>query len=150
TWPEVCARRLARHCLVAGGGAGAGGADGVVNVVAAMSGAHAQVMSAAEVSIGMRLRDATRADVHEALWTKHSLIKTFGPRGTVHLLPARDLPMWTGALSAIPKPPTSLPESARLTPAQFDAVIAAIAGAVRGAELTADELDEAVVSATGG
>ncbi len=30
------------------------------------------------------------------------LVKTFGPRGTIHLLPAADLPMWTGALSALP------------------------------------------------
>src|SRR2546430_11134802 len=30
-----------------------------------------------------------------ALWQDRSLVKTFGPRGTVHLLPAADLPMWT-------------------------------------------------------
>jgi Winged helix DNA-binding domain len=151
TWPEVCARRLARHCLLDDGAVATDvSADRIADVVAAISGAHAQMMSAAEVSIGIRLRGATRADVHEALWAKRSLIKTYGPRGTVHLLPTRDLPMWTGALSAIPSPPTSLPESARLTPAQFDAVIIAIAGAVRGAELTIDELDEAVVAATGG
>ena len=100
--------------------------DGAIDdVVAAMCGAHAQVMSAAELSVGLRLAGSTRTDVRDALWTHKSLVKTYGPRGTVHLLPARDLPMWTGALSAIPTPPTSLPESARLTPAQTDAVLAA-------------------------
>jgi hypothetical protein len=50
----------------------------------------------------------TRADVQRALWEDRSLVKTFGPRGTVHLLATADLPMWTGALSALPSsvPPT--------------------------------------------
>ena len=64
-----------------------------------MCGAHAQVMSAAELSIGIRMADATRSDIRRSLWVERELVKTFGPRGTVHLLPARDLPMWTGALS---------------------------------------------------
>ncbi len=143
TWAEVCARRLARHAL-------ATPSDGAIDdVVAAMCGAHAQVMSAAELSVGLRVAGSTRTDVRDALWTHKSLVKTYGPRGTVHLLPARDLPMWTGALSAIPSPPTSLPESAGLTPAQTEDVLAAMAAALRGAELTVDELDEAVVGATG-
>jgi hypothetical protein len=143
TWAEVCARRLARHALAAPSD------RAIDDVVAAMCGAHAQVMSAAELSVGLRLAGSTRTDVRDALWTHKSLVKTYGPRGTVHLLPARDLPMWTGALSAIPTPPMSLPESARLTPAQTEDVLAAVAAALRGAELTVDELDEAVVGATG-
>jgi Winged helix DNA-binding domain len=143
TWAEVCVRRLARHAL-------ATPSDGAIDdVVAAMCGAHAQVMSAAELSVGLRLAGSTRTDVRDALWTDKSLVKTYGPRGTVHLLPARDLAMWTGALSAIPAPPTSLPESARLTPAQTDAVLHAIGAALRDAELTVEELDAAVVDATG-
>ena len=143
TWAEICARRLARHALdTPSGGA-------IEDVVAAMCGAHAQVMSAAELSVGLRLAGSTRTDVRDALWTHKSLVKTYGPRGTVHLLPARDLAMWTGALSAIPAPPTSLPESARLTPAQTDAVLDAVGVALRGAELTVEELDAAVVDATG-
>ena len=143
TWAEVCARRLDRHFLTAPSD------RSIDDVVAAMCGAHAQVMSAAELSVGLRLAGSTCTDVRDALWTHKSLVKTYGPRGTVHLLPARDLPMWTGALSAIPSPPTSLPESARLTPAQTEDVLAAVAAALRGAELTVDELDEAVVGATG-
>ena len=46
-------------------------------------GAHAQVLSAAELSIALRIRGATRATVRRALWDEHSLIKTHGPRGTV-------------------------------------------------------------------
>ncbi len=114
-----------------------------------MCGAHAQILSAAELSIGLRLAGVTRAVVREALWTEHSLVKTFGPRGTVHLLPARDLPMWIGALSAIPPSPSSHAPAVRLTPAQTNTVIAAIADALDDAALTIDELSEAVIARAG-
>ncbi|MDT4972465.1 MAG: hypothetical protein QOG22_2608, partial [Pseudonocardiales bacterium] len=79
-----------------------------------MCGTHAQIPSAAELSIGLRLATGTRADVRAALWDERSLVKTFGPRGTVHLLPAAQLPMWTGALSAVPILPNSFAAEIRL------------------------------------
>ncbi|MPZ88264.1 MAG: winged helix DNA-binding domain-containing protein [Nitriliruptorales bacterium] len=144
SWAEVCARRLDRHALSAPS-RDARPAD----IVGAMCAAHAQVLSAAELSIGLRISGATRTDVREALWTDHSLVKTYGPRGTLHLLPTQDLAMWTGALTAIPPSPSPLPEDARLTPEQTDEVVEAIAIALKDAELTVDELTEAVVAATG-
>jgi hypothetical protein len=144
TWPEVSARRLDRNALTAPA-QDARPAD----VVAAMCGAHAQVLSAAELSIGLRLAGATRNVVRAAMWAEHSLIKTFGPRGTVHLLPAQDLAMWLGALAAVPPSPSPFPEGVRLTPNQTEQVVAAIADALVDAELTADELGQAVVAATG-
>jgi Winged helix DNA-binding domain len=144
SWAEACARRLDRHGLSAPA-RDARPAD----VVAAMCGAHAQVASAAELSVGLRTAGGTRADVRHALWTDRSLVKTFGPRGTVHLLPARDLPMWTAALSAIPPSPSPFPGGVRMTPEQAEQVIDAIAAAVTGAELTIDELNDAVIDGTG-
>jgi hypothetical protein len=144
SWTEVCARRLDRHALSTPS-VDAGPAD----IAAAISGAHAQVMSAAELSIGLRIAGATRVDIRHALWTERSLVKTFGPRGTVHLLPSQDLPMWTGAFSALPRPQRGFPPNVRLTPEQTDEVIAAIATALDDAELTIDELDQAVVTALG-
>jgi hypothetical protein len=144
SWAEACARRLQRHAL------SAPLADaGPAQVVAAICGAHAQVMTAAEWSIGLRLVGLTRSDILAAVWTERVLVKTFGPRGTVHLLPARDLPMWTAALSAVPSAPNGLPDGVRLTPDQTEAVIEAIAGALLGAELTVAELTEEVVGRTG-
>ncbi|MEV4188748.1 crosslink repair DNA glycosylase YcaQ family protein, partial [Streptosporangium canum] len=143
SWSEVSARRLERHALSAPA-RDARPAD----VVAVMCGAHAQVLSAAELSIGLRIAGLTRTDVHQALWSERSLVKTFGPRGTVHLLPAGDLPMWTGALSALPSAGGHT-KNARMTPEQTDEVVAAIAVALRDAELTADELSEVVIAATG-
>jgi hypothetical protein len=115
-----------------------------------MLGAHAQVLSAAELSIALRLDGGpTRQAVREALWTDGSLVKTFGPRGTVHLLAADDLPLWTGALSAIPGTANPMPAGLRMTEEQTDQVVAAIAEALDGASLTIDELTDEIVARTG-
>jgi hypothetical protein len=114
-----------------------------------MCGAHAQVLAAAELSIGLRSAEAARAAVRRALWDERSLVKTYGPRGTVHLLPTEDLPLWTGALAAIPAGVSPSPAGVQLTPAQTDAVVEAIADALADAELTADELTAAIVERVG-
>ncbi|GAA3154999.1 winged helix DNA-binding domain-containing protein [Planomonospora alba] len=144
TWAEVRALRLRRHGL-AEPFTGAGPAD----VAAATAGTHAQVMSAAELAIGSRLAGATRSDVRAALWEERSLVKTFGPRGTVHLLPARDLEKWVGALSPLTTGPGGFPPEVRLTPEQTEQVVAAIADALADAVLTIDELGDEVVGRTG-
>src|SRR4029079_17976432 len=107
---DICARRLEHHALVS-----PLQQTRPAQIVAAMCGAHAQVMSAAELSIGLRIAGINRAHIQAALWTEHSLIKTFGPRGTVHLLPASDLPMWMDAMSAITPTSCPFPKDVRLT-----------------------------------
>jgi hypothetical protein len=144
TWSGVTSRRMARHALTEP----ATDLD-PADIAGVLCGAHAQVLSAAEFSIGRRIAGATRADVQRALWEDRTLVKTFGPRGTVHLLPAADLPMWTGALSALPSSVPAHPEPVRFTPEQAEEVIAAIGDALADAELTVDELTEAIVDRTG-
>lgn len=143
-WPAVCARRLARHGLAAPVPAGR-----LAEQVGVICGAHAQVMAAAEVSVGLRVAGITRADVRRALWADRTLVKTYGPRGTVHLLPAADLAVWATALGATSRPPVGLPPEARLTGEQTDAVVAAVDDALAGEPLTVDELGDAVVARTG-
>jgi Winged helix DNA-binding domain len=143
TWSGVTARRMARHAL-AEPAAGLR-PDAIAGV---LCGAHAQLLGAAELSIGRRIAGATRIDVRRALWEERTLVKTFGPRGTVHLLPAADLPMWTGALSALP-PVTHHPDPVRFAPEQAEEVIAAIGDALADAELTVDDLTEAIEARTG-
>jgi hypothetical protein len=87
--------------------------------------------------------------VQRALWEERALVKTFGPRGTIHLLPTADLPMWTGALSALPSSVPTHPEGVRFTPEQADEVIVAIGGALADSELTVDELTEAIADRAG-
>ncbi|MEU7330492.1 winged helix DNA-binding domain-containing protein [Streptomyces parvus] len=148
-WAGANARRLARQHLHPNAAATAPPFSGPGEAVAAMLGAHAQVLSAAELSVGLRGDGLTRTDVRTALWTDRTLVKTFGPRGTVHLLPAADLPLWTGALSAVPTGPNPFPKDARMTPDQVEAVVAAVGDALTGAELTIDELSDEVVARTG-
>jgi hypothetical protein len=144
TWSGVTARRMARHALAEPF------ADlGPAAVAGLLCGAHAQVLSAAELSVGRRIAGATRADVRRALWEERALVKTFGPRGTIHLLPTADLPMWTGALSALPSSVPTHPEGVRFTPEQADEVIAAIGDALADAELTVGELTEAIADRAG-
>ncbi|WP_327040785.1 winged helix DNA-binding domain-containing protein [Micromonospora ureilytica] len=148
SWAQVSARRLARHRLSAPASGAAPDAGRVADVVSAICGAHAQIASAAELSVGLRVPGATRTLVRRALWTDRTLVKTRGPRGTVHLLAAADLPMWVGALSALPAP-SSERSVAVLTPQQTEQVLAAIADAVAEADLTTAELTEEIVSRTG-
>jgi winged helix DNA-binding protein len=144
TWSGVTARRMARHSLTEPA------TDlGPAEIAGVMCGAHAQVLSAAELSVGRRVAGATRADVQHALWDERTLVKTFGPRGTVHLLPTADLPMWTGALSALPSSAPTHPDPVRFTVEQTEEVIAAIGDALSDSELTVDELTEAIVERTG-
>jgi hypothetical protein len=111
TWSGVTARRMARHALAAPA------TDlSPAGIAGLLCGVHAQVLSAAELSIGRRIAGASRADVKRALWEERALVKTFGPRGTIHLLPTADLPMWTGALSALPPSVPTHPEGVRFTP----------------------------------
>jgi hypothetical protein len=144
TFTQVTARRLIRQGL-----AGPVPKQQLAAQVGVICGAHAQVIMAAEVSVALRVEGITRSDVQQALWEKREIVKTYGPRGTVHLLDAEDLPMWTGALSTMPmvRPPTA--PNPLLTSEQIDLVVEAIGDILAGQELTVDELTDALVEHLG-
>lgn len=146
SWSAARARRLQRHGL--GYRSIAERSGSIADRVADSCGTHAQVMSAAELSIGIRCPGVTTTAVRDALGTQKSLVKTYGPRGTVHLLPTRDLAHWTASLSAMPQY-TTAPPTIRMQPEQSDQVVAAIRDALLDGPLTIDELDAAVVGRTG-
>ncbi|WP_253751097.1 winged helix DNA-binding domain-containing protein [Hamadaea flava] len=136
SWGFVSGRRLDRHGLT----------TPVADVAAAaraMCGTHSQVLSAAELSIGLRLADGTRQDVQNALWSERTLVKTFGPRGTIHLLPAEDLALWCGALGAIPSGNPS-PPGIRVTPEQTEELVTALGTILSDGEFTVDEVTDAL------
>lgn len=89
---QVHAFRLRRHHLT-----DATPQSDVVAVARDIGGAQAQVMSAAEMQLAAR-SDATAADVRHALWEERSLVKTWLMRGTLHLVPSDDLPLYTAAM----------------------------------------------------
>ena len=141
TWHQVCARRLRRHGLSIP-------VSDLPAAAAAVCGVHAQVMSAAEVALGLRTEGLTRRDVREALWTRRDLVKTYGPRGTVHVVAALDLPVWCAALSAAPWSAAGSPRI-RMTEEQTDLVVSAVDDALMQGDRTVEELDAEVVARTG-
>jgi hypothetical protein len=113
-----------------------------------MCGAHAQIASASEVSVALRLDGATRSDVQRAVWVDRTLVRAHGPRGTVHLLATDDLPRWIGALGVVPSVGSPSPEM-RLDDGQVEAIVAALGEAVAQEDLTLAELDDAIVARCG-
>jgi uncharacterized protein YcaQ len=58
-------------------------------------------MAAAELSLAERVEGITRHDVRDALWKRRSLVKAWTLRGTLHLHPADELPLWYAAARAV-------------------------------------------------
>ncbi|MET9906466.1 winged helix DNA-binding domain-containing protein [Streptomyces sp. NPDC006476] len=145
SWNEASARRLERQFLANPAERGTPVAD----IVAAMLGAHAQVLSAAELSVGVRATGVARDEVRGALWEERALVKTYGPRGTVHLLSAAELPLWSSALPAVRSAASPPAPHVRVSEEQAEQILAAIADSLDGACLTLDELGEEVVARTG-
>lgn len=92
-WEQVLAWRMRRQHLLE-----RATPAGLVDVVARMGGLHAQVMSSVELSLGARVDGLALEDVREALWGQRTLVKLWAMRGTLHVLPARDLGVWLAAL----------------------------------------------------
>jgi hypothetical protein len=145
SWQEVWGWRLARHALLA-----PASKERLVVVVRAVCGIHAQMLSAAELSVGVRVAGVSRQDVRAELWQRRGLVKTHGPRGTLHLFPAEDAPLWSAALRA-----NQHPNEARrlaqmgLNPGQLEALVAAIGDALDGQCLTREELGSEVARRVG-
>jgi uncharacterized protein YcaQ len=70
----------------------------LLDVVRDVGGIHAQVQSSAELQLWARVNGVSRDDIREALWEKRSLVRTWCMRGTLHLLPAAELPTYVAAL----------------------------------------------------
>jgi len=93
TWKHAAAWRARRHYLHEGAPA----AD-MLAVASRLCGLHAQVMSSAELSLWARVENLKRGAVPNALWKERTLVKTWAMRGTLHLLPTAELPLWHAAL----------------------------------------------------
>src|SRR5688500_4968090 len=92
TWKQVHRRRLARNHLLE-----RAPPERLLDVVRDVCCVHAQLMTAAELAIAARVRGVTRVDVHDALWARRTLVKTWILRGTLHLQAADELPLWLAA-----------------------------------------------------
>jgi len=135
SWGQVHAFRLAGHHL----SARAPKRD-MVRATGDIGGAQAQVMSAAELQIAVR-SEASATDVRNALWKQKTLVKTWLMRGTLHLVPARDLPLYTAAMSGswIKTRPSWL-KYFGLTELELKKLIDTIGGALDGEPMTREEI----------
>jgi uncharacterized protein YcaQ len=75
----------------------------LLKVASRLCGLHAQLLSSAELSAWARIDNLNRSAVRRALWDDRSLVKTWAMRGTLHLLPASEYPLWSAALATSPR-----------------------------------------------
>jgi hypothetical protein len=139
-WDQVHAFRLARHGLDER--RPRSGAE----VSRRINGIQAQVMSAAELSIGARSTSVSPAEVQGALWEERSLVKTWAMRTTLHLLPAGDLPLFMAAVRRrSPSYQKRWSKYFGIDELGLGELVAAVGEALDGRCLTRRELAEAVV-----
>ncbi len=145
TWNEVASRRLAALSL-----AQQAPATRLVEVVGAACGLQAQVMSAAELGLSVRVADIVQQDVRRVLWETRRLVKTYSLRGTLHIHPASELPLWTAARQALPDMQGWRWHTAYgLEQPQAESVLAAMRDALDGQELTREQLADGVAQRVG-
>lgn len=145
TWPQVTAWRLAQHSLRHRAHPATW-----LAVVRNLGGLHAQLMSAAELSLWARVDNLPRSTVEEALWRDRRLVKTWAMRGTLHLLPIEDFPLYVAARQAtLPKRPPSWYTYHSVTPAEAEAILNTIPQVLSDQPQTREALASAVAEQTG-
>ncbi len=103
TWDQVLRWRLHRHHL------GATKAKDPVAAARRLSGVHAQVAASAVTATDLRVTAAVTAKkIDKLLYDDRTLVRTWAARGTLHLLPAADLPTWVAAMSTRTRENTGL------------------------------------------
>ena len=145
TWSQVAAWRVRRHHLDQRAPAGS-----MLEVASRLCGLHAQVLSSAVLTVWARVEEVDRRAVHRALWEDRTLVKTWAMRGTLHLLPTGDLPLWQAALRTsrrYRKP--ALWRRFGLTLVELDRLTEAIGTALDGCVMTREELAHEVRHLTG-
>ena len=141
TWQQVRARRLARSHLIE-----PALPSRLAAVAGEVCGIHAQVPSSAELALATRVEGLDQAGVRAALWEQRSLVKGYGVRGTLHLLPRDEVPLWAAALEWGSDP---WYERHGFTARQATAIVRATGDALDGRELTRQELAAEVGRRTG-
>jgi hypothetical protein len=109
------------------------------------------VLGSAELTLWARVEDLEPGWVEHALWQERALVKTWAMRGTLHLLPTDEAPLWIGAQGALPprweKP--SWPRGFGVTPEEVAGILAAVPEALARRPLTREQLADAVARELG-
>lgn len=145
TWLQVIAYRVAQHHLDR-----RATRKLLLDVIAALGGLHAQIMAAAEWSAWNRVENLESDAIHNALWADRTLVKLWVMRGTLHLICARDFPMYVAG--------TRTRDNFRkgawlryhnLTLDQIEGLIEAAGVALDGRALTREQLADEIARITG-
>ncbi len=137
SWSQVLSWRLVRQHLAPRLPVG-----GVADVASSLCGLHAQLMSSAELSAAARLREPREGDLAESLWVRRDLVKLWGVRGTLHLLPAPELNDWLSLFGTFGNYGMATPATRRL--------VELVGRALHGQSLSRVELARAVAGLPGG
>ncbi len=137
TWSQAAAWRVRRHHLDQRARPGS-----MLRVANRLCGLHAQVLSCAELTAWARVEGLERGAVHRALWQDRTLVKTWAMRGTLHLLPSGELPVWHAALGTNRRflRPMVWQKYYGLTLEDLDRLTEAVGAALHGRLLTREEL----------
>ena len=122
---------------------------GWAQVAAGIAGVHAQVLSSAELTLWARVEALAPDSVRRALWEDRSLVKTWAMRGTLHLLPAAEFPLWQAALSTRRNWEAGAWQRAFVPLGELERLNDAVAQALDGTLLTRGELADRVGELTG-
>lgn len=107
-------------------------------------------MSFAELTAWARVEALEPDAVQRSLWEERTLVKTWAMRGTLHLLPADELPLWHAGLGTYRhylKPAWS--RAFGVTPDELKTLLDGVSAALDGKALTRQELGDAVATVTG-
>jgi hypothetical protein len=144
-WDQVMAWRAARHHLDERVPAKA-----MLEVADRIAGLHAQVLSSAELTLAARVEDLEPDAIRRALWEERSLVKTWAMRGTLHLLPSAEFPLWQAARSTTRLWETGVWQRGfGVTLGELGRLNDAVAQALDGQLLTREELADRVGELTG-
>jgi hypothetical protein len=145
TWDQVKAWRVRRHFLDRRAPKARG-----LEVAGAIGGLHAQLLSSAELSLWARVDGLAAGAVERALWEERTLVKTWAMRGTLHLLPAAEYPLWQAALGTYRHYlQASWFRYFGLTRDELERFLGAVAEALDGPPLTREALAGRVAEITG-
>jgi hypothetical protein len=146
TWERAAAWRIGRHHLDRRAPVGS-----MLKVASRLCGLHAQVLSSAVLTLWARVEGLDREAVESALWKKRTLVKTWAMRGTLHLLPSRELPLWHAALATSRRymSPTRWKRHFGITLEELDQLTDAIGAALEGRVISREELVREVGRVTG-
>ena len=145
-WHQIHAWRLSQHGL-----SPRLNSRDIVGAVTRTGGIQAQVQSAAELALCTRIAGISPHDVKSALWQERALVKTWAMRGTLHLLPASELPLYVAAQDWQIHARWSkyFAEFGLTTSEQQESYLAAIPHVLEQGPLTRQQLADAVAKQTG-